>query len=112
MIDSDDPLHARRRRLVYKGFTPRHVSEQEDHVRRIATELIDAVAPLGRCDFVRDLAAPLPMILIAEMLGVPPEDRDVLQHWSDVLISGADGPENVTDEVMARFGGEPAAPNG
>src|SRR5207247_4071262 len=64
-------------------------------------ELIDTVAPLGRCDFVRDLAAPLPMILIAEMLGVPPEDRDVLQHWSDVLISGADGPENVTDEVMA-----------
>ena len=101
MIDSDDPLHARRRRLVYKGFTPRHVAEQEDHVRRITGELIDTVAPLGRCDFVRDLAAPLPMILIAEMLGVPPEDRDVLQHWSDVLISGADGPENVTDEVMA-----------
>ena len=68
---------------------------------RITGELIDTVAPLGRCDFVRDLAAPLPMILIAEMLGVPPEDRDVLQHWSDVLISGADGAENVTDEVMA-----------
>ncbi|HLG93103.1 MAG TPA: cytochrome P450 [Acidimicrobiales bacterium] len=100
MIDSDDPKHARRRRLVYKGFTPRRVAEQEGHVREITTWLIDRVAPLGKCDFVSAVAAPLPMILIAEMLGVPPEDRDLLQHWSDQMISGADGPENVTPAVV------------
>lgn len=100
MIDSDDPRHARQRRLVYKGFTPKRVAEHEAHVRAITTELLDAVAHKGRCDFVRDVAAPLPMVLIAEMLGVRPEDREVLQRWSDVLISGADGPENVTDEVL------------
>jgi cytochrome P450 family 142 subfamily A polypeptide 1 len=101
MIDSDDPRHARQRRLVYRGFTPRRVAEHEGHLREIVTALLDAVVEHGRCDFVADIAAPLPMIVIAEMLGVPPEDRDRLQHWSDVLISGADGPQNVTDEVLA-----------
>ncbi len=100
MIDSDDPRHSRQRAIVYRGFTPRQVAGQEAHVRRVATELIDAVAPAGRCDFVADLAAPLPMIVIAELLGVPPDDRHVLQRWSDQLIAGADGPENVTDEVL------------
>ena len=104
MIDSDDPRHARQRRLVYKGFTPKRVGEQEEHVRRIATELIDAVAPRGSCNLVRELAAPLPMILIAEMLGVRPDDRELLQRWSDQLISGADGPENVTAEVQLAAG--------
>jgi cytochrome P450 family 142 subfamily A polypeptide 1 len=101
MIDSDDPRHTRQRRLVYRGFTPRRVAEHEPHLRQIVTTLIDDVIEQGRCDFVADIAAPLPMIVIAEMLGVPPEDRHRLQHWSDVLISGADGPENVTDEVLA-----------
>jgi len=100
MIDSDDPRHARQRRLVYRGFTPRRVAEHEPHLREIVTGLIDAVIDQGHCDFVADIAAPLPMIVIAEMLGVPPEDRHRLQHWSDVLISGADGPQNVTDEVL------------
>ncbi len=100
MIDSDDPLHARRRRLVYKGFTPKQVSSHEDHLRSVVNDLIDAVIEKGECDFVADLAAPLPMIVIAEMLGVPAADRHLLQHWSDVLISGSDGPQNVTDAVL------------
>ncbi|MEN8184020.1 MAG: hypothetical protein ABFS46_15950 [Myxococcota bacterium] len=64
MINLDDPLHNRRRRLVYRGFTPRAVEQHEPFVRRLAGELIDAVAPLGRCDFVSDLAGPLPMLVI------------------------------------------------
>lgn len=100
MIDSDDPQHTRRRRLVYSGFTPRHIAAWEPHVRELVTQLIDAVAARGACDLVADLAAPLPMIVIAEMLGVRPEDRDTLQHWSDTLISAADGPEHVSDEVL------------
>lgn len=103
MIDSDDPLHKRRRGLVDKGFHPRAVAELEAHVRAVATELIDAVAERTACDVVEDLAAPLPMIVIAEMLGVPPEMRATFQHWSDVMIAGADGPENATQEVMDAY---------
>ena len=87
MINMDDPDHKRRRNLVNKGLTPRRVAEHEPRLRRIVEELIDRVAPRGECDFVRDLAAPLPMIVIGDMLGVEPEDRDVLLRWSDDLIA-------------------------
>ncbi len=87
MINMDDPRHKRRRNLVNKGFTPRRVEHHEPKIRRICNELIDTVAPRGKCDFVRDIAAPLPMIMIGDMLGVEPEDRDKLLRWSDDLIS-------------------------
>ena len=70
MIGQDDPRHNRQRRLVSKGFTPKQVAGMEAHCRQIVTELIDAVAADGACDFVQDLAVPLPMIVIAELLGV------------------------------------------
>jgi cytochrome P450 family 142 subfamily A polypeptide 1 len=101
MISQDDPRHTRQRRLVYKGFTPKQVAGMEDHCRRIVTTILDEVGPLGACDFTQDIAVPLPMIVIAEMLGVRVEDRDRLQHWSDELIKGADG--RVTDDVIAQF---------
>ncbi|MDX1649232.1 MAG: cytochrome P450 [Myxococcota bacterium] len=88
MINLDDPAHKKRRNLVNKGFTPRRVEELEPRVREIVTGLIDRVAPRGACDFVADLAAPLPMIVIGDMLGVEPEDRDMLLRWSDDLILG------------------------
>jgi len=100
MIDSDDPVHTRRRRVVSRGFTPRRVADHEAHVRAVVTSLIDAVAPSGACDLVADLAAPLPMRMIAELLGVPPSDGPRLQHWSDQLISGADDPAYRTDAVI------------
>ncbi len=87
MINMDDPHHKPRRNLVNKGFTPRRVDDHEPKIRRICNELIDAVAPRGKCDFVRDIAAPLPMIMIGDMLGVEPEDRDKLLRWSDDLIN-------------------------
>jgi cytochrome P450 family 142 subfamily A polypeptide 1 len=87
MINMDDPEHRRRRSLVNRGFTPRRVAAHEPRIRRICTELIGRVAPRGACDFVRDVAAPLPMIVIGDMLGVEPEDRDQLLRWSDDLIA-------------------------
>jgi cholest-4-en-3-one 26-monooxygenase len=87
MINLDDPLHKRRRNLVNKGFTPRRVADREPRIRDICTELIDGVIDRGTCDFVRDLAAPLPMIVIGDMLGVEPEDRDTLLRWSDDFIN-------------------------
>jgi cytochrome P450 family 142 subfamily A polypeptide 1 len=101
MIDADDPVHTRRRRLVNQGFTPRRVADHEAHLRRVVTGLIDAVAPLGRCDLVADLAAPLPTRMIAELLGVPASDGRQLQHWSDQLISAADDARYQTPEVAA-----------
>ena len=91
MIDMDDPEHAKRRKLVSKGFTPRHVRESEADVRRACTEIIDAVCESGACDFVRDIAAPLPMIMIGDALGVAAEDRAQLLAWSDDLMCALTG---------------------
>ncbi len=100
MIDSDDPLHADQRRIVQRGFTPRQMAAYEDHVREVARRLVDRVVDRGGCDIVADIAKPLPMTLIGEMLGAPESDYDRLQHWSDQMIDGADGPEHVTDQVI------------
>ena len=88
MISMDDPAHTRRRKLVNKGFTPRRVRDHEATIRRICTSIIDRVAGKGECDFVWDIAAPLPLLLIADMLGFPPESYDDLLEWSDDLIRG------------------------
>lgn len=88
MISMDAPEHTRRRKLVSRGFTPRRVRDHEATVRRLCTEIIDRVAPKGECDFVWDIAAPLPLLLIADMLGFPPESYDDLLRWSDEMIRG------------------------
>ena len=72
MIDMDDPAHLQRRKLVNKGFTPRRVRDSEAAVRQACDEIIDAVCEKGECDFVTDIAAWLPMIMIGDALGVPP----------------------------------------
>ena len=88
MINMDDPDHKRRRNLVNRGFTRQRVEAHEPKIRAICRELIDAVLPKGRCEFVREIAAPLPMIMIGDLLGVEPEDRDKLLRWSDELLGG------------------------
>ena len=91
MIDMDDPPHWQRRKIVNRGFTPRRVQESEPAVRRACDEIIDAVCEKGECDFVRDIAAWLPMIMIGDALGVAPEDRAALLRWSDEMLSGLTG---------------------
>ena len=86
MISMDAPEHSHRRKLVSRGFTPRRVRDHEATIRRICTGIIDKVASKGECDFVWDIAAPLPLLLIADMLGFPPESYDDLLRWSDDLI--------------------------
>jgi cholest-4-en-3-one 26-monooxygenase len=88
MIDMDDPAHLVRRKLVNAGFTRKRVTEKEPSIGRLCDALIDAVCERGECDFVRDVAAPLPMAVIGDMLGVLPEDRSVLLRWSDDLVTG------------------------
>jgi len=99
MISMDDPLHTRRRRLVYRGFTPKRVHDKEPAIREICTRIIDEVCERGECDFVWDIAAPLPLLLIAEMLGFPPDSYDDLLRWSDDLIRATT--QEPTPEIAA-----------
>ncbi len=112
MIDMDDPAHRQRRKLVSTGFTPRRVRDHEDSIRRTTDLLIDAVAERGRCDFVWDIAAWLPLIVIGDALGVAPPDRDQLLRWSDDLLRGlgTDDPVLLERQMHASIGyGEYAA---
>jgi cytochrome P450 len=83
LINSDPPDHTRLRALVNTAFTPRVVENMRTRVQTIVNQLLDAAADRGEMDVIRDLAYPLPAIVIAEMLGVPPEDRDQFKRWAD-----------------------------
>jgi cytochrome P450 len=88
MLFRDPPVHTRLRSLVNQAFTPRTVEHLRPHISEIAEHLIDAAASRGSMDLIQDFAFPLPVIVIAEMLGVPPGDRDAFKHWSTDLIAG------------------------
>jgi cytochrome P450 family 142 subfamily A polypeptide 1 len=96
MIDMDDPAHLLRRKLVNAGFTRKRVREKEPAIAKLCDTLIDAVCERGECDFVRDIAAPLPMAVIGDMLGVLPEERGVLLKWSDDMVTGLSSHINPT----------------
>jgi len=100
MINLDDPQHRRRRNLVNKGFTPRRVADHEPRIRQICRDLIAKVQGRGECEFVREIAAPLPMVVIGDLLGVAAEDHDMLLRWSDELIAATNGTASL--EVMTR----------
>ena len=102
MIDMDDPEHFKRRKLVNRGFTPKRVRDKETSILKACDEIIDAVIDKGECDFVRDIAAPLPMAVIGDMLGVAHEDRATLLEWSDTMVSSQSG--TMTDEMALRAG--------
>jgi cholest-4-en-3-one 26-monooxygenase len=105
MIDMDAPDHFTRRKLVSKGFTPARVRAQAPQIERLCDELIDQVCERGECDLVQDLAAPLPMIVIGDMLGVAPEDRDQLLSWSDDMIGSLDPTPERFEAAAAAFMG-------
>ncbi len=86
MIDMDDPEHLLRRKLVNSGFTRKRVRDKEASIAAVVDNLIDAVCERGECDFVWDLAAPLPMAMIGDMLGVRPEQREMFLKWTDDLV--------------------------
>lgn len=90
MLNMDPPRHTKLRNLVSKGFTPRMVRLLEPHVREIAKQIIDDVAQRGECDFVTDVAAELPLQVIAELIGVPLEERHLLFQWSNQMIGLGD----------------------
>src|SRR5689334_13563699 len=87
MIEMDDPQHLLRRKLVNYGFTRKRVKNLESSITSLCDTLIDAVCERGECDFVWVLAAPLPMAVIGDMLGVRPEERKMFLKWSAALVS-------------------------
>ena len=92
MLSADPPEHTRLRRLVSKAFTPRAAENLRPRIQEIVDWLLDEVQKRGETDLVMDLAYPLPVIVIAELLGVPPEDRDKFKHWSDTVVATLGGP--------------------
>ena len=99
MLNMDPPLHTRYRRLVNKGFTPRMVNQLHDRIDAAADHIIDSVIERGTADFVTDIAAELPLVVIAELLGVPNDDRHRMFNWSNRMI-GSEDPEYQTDESV------------
>ena len=97
MVMTDPPRHTRYRKLVNRGFTPRVVRRLTDTFRLRTTTILDQTTPLGSCDFVTRIAAELPLIAIADIVGVPQEDRALLFEWSNRSVGGSDD----TDDAYA-----------
>ena len=104
-IDEDEPRHGEMRGLINRGFTPRMVRKWEEIFQQITDEVLDEIAPKGECDFVEDIAVPLPLILIAEMIGIRREDRERFHQWSDAMI-GSTG--NMGDPKIVAAAGQAA----
>lgn len=99
IIAMDDPEHTRQRRLINKGFTPRVVRELSEHIRELSNQILDEVQAEGEIDFVEDLAMHVPLIVIAELMGLDPGRRRQLYEWSDSMMAG-DGHLDPDDPVL------------
>ncbi|HKF92540.1 MAG TPA: cytochrome P450 [Acidimicrobiia bacterium] len=104
MIGNDDPRHNERRRLVARRFTPKAVAGHEDGVREVVRRLVDDVAGEGRCEVVEQLAAPLPAMVIARLLGFDDDQWPRVKHWSEATIVAGGGPRYMNDGVVEAFG--------
>jgi cholest-4-en-3-one 26-monooxygenase len=92
MVNMDPTMHTRYRRLVNHGFTPKMVRDLEGQIVGYADGIIDSVCERGSADFVEEISAELPLLVIAELLGIPQEDRRMVFDWSNRMI-GSDDPE-------------------
>jgi cytochrome P450 len=105
MISTDNPRHTRLRRIVSNAFNPRRVQAIEDSIDRVAREVVDTIASDGGCDFATDVAAPFPLRIICEMMGVPRADEGAVLRCSNTILSGGDpeyvGGDPTTNPVFA-----------
>ncbi len=102
MIAMDDPRHNKLRGIVNRGFTPKAVARVMDNVHVAASAIVDRVAPLGECDFVRDVAAALPLQIICDMIGIPASHYQRVFELTNIIL-GVGDPEYATslEELMA-----------
>ncbi len=110
MLGTDPPAHTRLRSLVNKAFTPRIVARLEPRMHELAEALLDAALEAGRVDLVEALAYPLPVTIIAEIIGIPRQDREQFKQWSDRAVAalgtgfftGIDAPRRARREQLLR----------
>ena len=104
ILEMDPPEHNRYRKLVIRAFTPHSALEMETMIRHIARECLETIRPGEVMDLVDSLAVPLPMYVIAEMLGVPRSDRPNFKRWSDSMIEAGGGRRSpATDASLAEM---------
>jgi cytochrome P450 len=110
MLNMDPPEHSRLRRLLSRSFTPRAVAQLEDRIRGHARAICDRVlaGPGGECDFAKDVAADLPLLTLADVLGVPEQDRWLLFDWSNRVI-GYQDPDYASSAEFDPAAGTPMA---
>jgi cholest-4-en-3-one 26-monooxygenase len=109
MLNMDPPRHTKLRNLISKGFTPKMVRAMEPHIREITNTIIDRVGRRGECDFVVDIAAELPLAVIAELIGVPHDEQQQIFHWGNQMVGMEDPEYGTTHETamnaaMSMFG--------
>ena len=102
LIGSDPPGHTRLRNLVNRAFTPAMVAALEPRIREVAAELLDRAGSPGEIELVAALANPLPVTIIAEILGVDPALRDDFKRWSHSTVSGSPGSRTASDDERSR----------
>lgn len=100
MIDCDDPEHRVQRSIVEKAFTPKKMQEYEQWTRDFVHTSLEECEVSKSFDIVQALLQPLPVWVIGKILGIPESDYQLLQKWGEAMVEGADGWENVTDEVV------------
>jgi len=96
MINMDDPRHARLRRIVSRGFTPRMIQRLEDQVQQLAAAIVDRVCEMGSCDFVTEIAAALPLEIICNLMGIPKSEEKFVFDRTNAIL-GAGDPEYTSD---------------
>lgn len=105
LLNMDPPDHTRIRRLVSQAFTPRRIALLREPIRKTADLLLDAIAPHGHADLIGSYAAPLPITVICELLGVAPRDRQDFRSWTDALVAPDPArPEKAKEAVRAMLG--------
>jgi cytochrome P450 len=103
MLNADPPEHTRLRRIVSQAFAPRRIEALRPRVAEIVDELLDRIVPRGRSELMDDFAIPLPMLVICELLGVPPADQDRVLDWTQVIrTSGSAGRSPAEDRAAVQ----------
>jgi cytochrome P450 len=108
LIATDPPRHRQLRSLVTQAFTPKAVDALAPRIAGLAHELLEGIADRGSADLMRELAYPLPVIVISELMGIPSQDRERFKHWSDVIVSqtrtgSASEDHSATNTEMAEY---------
>jgi cytochrome P450 len=106
MISTDNPRHARLRRIVWAAFNPRRVKSIEQSIEEVAAKVIDRVAGLGGCDFVTEIAAPLPLEIICDMMGIPSSDYKRIFELTNIILGIGDPEYGSTIEGLMAAGME------